>query len=411
MMETNVTKPQISIRKLQNKFKCFIKKEALEKIEFFCDKISTTEWSGVLFYTIDGSMKDINSLVVNVIDVFLLDIGTAGATDYEYEDDYIQYRVQNPQLLEEGIFIGHIHSHNSMATFFSGTDTGELTASAPLHNVFVSLIVNNAGTYSIGLSVQGKYKSTSVIEQTINFNDFSGDVCTFDPTTTNQVVNEEVIYHAFGTIEKEVTSPSIFSRLLDRITKVKEKKYKPKESTNFNSSFYTNNNNKIVYPGQDSGYGYSSFKPSYEKPTGSLELPFNNLNSYTKPKTDEEELFEEYVDWLEACILYLGLFQKHVSTKWFVNQLEDSDEIVYTDYLTDILEMAENAIFNGDYEYYLNTLNTVIKNFEDLEFVTNCKVLKTIISILKEYKETLEIYIEEESTDDLSKENTTQKSK
>ena len=115
MMETNVTKPQINIKKLQNKFKCFIKKEALEKIEFFCDKISTTEWSGILFYTIEGSMKDINSLVVNVIDVFLLDIGTAGATDYEYEDDYIQYRVQNPQLLEEGIFIGHIHSHNSMA--------------------------------------------------------------------------------------------------------------------------------------------------------------------------------------------------------------------------------------------------------------------------------------------------------
>lgn len=39
--------------------------------------------------------------------------------------------------------IGHIHSHNTMGVFFSGTDWGELEDNAPNHNYYLSLIVNN----------------------------------------------------------------------------------------------------------------------------------------------------------------------------------------------------------------------------------------------------------------------------
>lgn len=74
-----------------------------------------------------------------------MDKGTQGATNYSYnnngEDFYIDYMEKYPE--RRSWKIGHIHSHNSMSVFFSGTDTDELKENAPLHNFYLSLIVNN----------------------------------------------------------------------------------------------------------------------------------------------------------------------------------------------------------------------------------------------------------------------------
>ena len=54
-----------------------------------------------------------------------------------------------------------------MATFFSGTDTDTLREEGNKRNHFVSLIVNNAGTYTAGITRKVD------IERTIS------DTCTF----------------------------------------------------------------------------------------------------------------------------------------------------------------------------------------------------------------------------------------
>jgi len=107
---TIITKqPDIKKIELSNKFTLHINKEVREKIEYICDKVPNIEWSGVLFYKINGDLTNIDQLVVTPIDLFPLDIGNAVTTEYEYDNEYIRYRSSHPELLEDGVFIGHVH--------------------------------------------------------------------------------------------------------------------------------------------------------------------------------------------------------------------------------------------------------------------------------------------------------------
>lgn len=103
------------MKKLIQKFRFKIPSNVQEKIDTICSQISNIEWSGVLFYKIEGSLEDISNLVITPVDILLLDIGNSGATDYSYDEDLSKYVTSNPSLLEEGVYIGHIHSHHSMA--------------------------------------------------------------------------------------------------------------------------------------------------------------------------------------------------------------------------------------------------------------------------------------------------------
>lgn len=117
--------------------------EGLEKkIREFCALSPHREWSGVLFYTYES---DETHTVINADDVFLMNQGTVGYTEYDLnEPEATRYMVM------EGLIdhcIGHIHSHNTMKAFFSGEDTDTLIEHGTAMNNFVSLIVNNAGEY------------------------------------------------------------------------------------------------------------------------------------------------------------------------------------------------------------------------------------------------------------------------
>lgn len=117
--------------------------EGLEKkIREFCALSPHREWSGVLFYTYES---DETRTVINADDMFLMNQGTMGYTEYNLnEPEATRYMVM------EGLIdhcIGHIHSHNTMKAFFSGDDTSTLLEHGTAMNNFVSLIVNNAGEY------------------------------------------------------------------------------------------------------------------------------------------------------------------------------------------------------------------------------------------------------------------------
>jgi hypothetical protein len=59
---------------------------------------------------------------------------------------------------------GLIHSHNSMATFFSSTDDSTLVEEGKDRNFFVSLIVNNAGTYTAAVT-----RKSTIIGKVVNY--------------------------------------------------------------------------------------------------------------------------------------------------------------------------------------------------------------------------------------------------
>lgn len=70
-----------------------------------------------------------------------MDKGTAAYTEFDWDEDVVEYRMENPEAIDW--LVGHIHSHNTMNVFFSSTDWSELNDNCVNHNFYVSLIVNN----------------------------------------------------------------------------------------------------------------------------------------------------------------------------------------------------------------------------------------------------------------------------
>jgi hypothetical protein len=145
--------------------KLVLTNDLLDKIKYICSQFPDKEWSGVLFYQTEGNIMDINNFVIKAVNLYPLDLGTSGFTEFEYNDEYNKYIVRNPDMLSYNQ--GIIHSHNMMETFFSGTDTNTLAENAHLFSGMLSLIVNNAGKYNAKLAV---YK-VSVITESISFKD------------------------------------------------------------------------------------------------------------------------------------------------------------------------------------------------------------------------------------------------
>jgi hypothetical protein len=103
----------------------------------------STEWSGTLFYTVEGSFENKN-IEFTVRDFFVMDIGTAGFTNYKETPEICSYMMENDLL---DCKTGLIHSHNNMKAFFSGTDANTLAEEGEQTIHFLSLVVNNEGTY------------------------------------------------------------------------------------------------------------------------------------------------------------------------------------------------------------------------------------------------------------------------
>lgn len=123
-------------------FEMVVKDSLVEKMRYLCRRYPDEEWSGLLFYShshVKGGFK----LVAE--DLFLMDIGSGVYTEYEMDKesmpDATLYMVEHGLT---GMHIGHVHSHNKMGVFFSGTDKETLEKTALDMQPFLSFIVNNA---------------------------------------------------------------------------------------------------------------------------------------------------------------------------------------------------------------------------------------------------------------------------
>ena len=91
--------------------------EVNKKIKYLCSNIPNNEWSGVLIYKRTGDLDNIPELSFTAVDVFLMDKGTAAATDYEFGVELIKLYDAHPEYMEDH-YIGQIHSHNNMGKYF-----------------------------------------------------------------------------------------------------------------------------------------------------------------------------------------------------------------------------------------------------------------------------------------------------
>lgn len=215
MEETKKT-PLPQLVKLSTKYKLIIPTFVEQKIRHLCNRVWEKEWSGTLFYTVEGSFED-NSLVITCADIFVMDIGTSAYTEFDMSPDVMTYMTQHPELME--CQMGLIHSHNNMPTFFSGTDQSTLKEEGMDRNHFVSLIVNNAGTYTAAIT--RRVKSTRTVHEVFSYNSFNDTLV----EATDDWVTEEIdeLQYFNLDIEKEGTNYS-FPDVDERLAEIKKSK-------------------------------------------------------------------------------------------------------------------------------------------------------------------------------------------
>lgn len=211
-------------------YKLIIPAEVERKIRFACQKVWSTEWSGTLFFTHEGSFEN-NDLVIRCVDIYIMDIGTQAYTEFDMNPDVIAYMCENPELLD--CQMGLIHSHNNMSTFFSGTDTATLKEEGRDRNNFVSLIVNNAGTYTAAITRRVKSKQ---VKESVSY-EFFGDGEKQD--TKEYVSDADKIEWFYLEIEKEgenYSFPDMAARL-EEIKQAKAEKAKKAQTSTYQGDY------------------------------------------------------------------------------------------------------------------------------------------------------------------------------
>lgn len=298
-------------------YKLIIPAEVERKIRFVCQKVWSTEWSGTLFFTHEGSFEN-DDLVIRCVDIYIMDIGTQAYTEFDMNPDVISYMCENPELLD--CQMGLIHSHNNMSTFFSGTDTATLKEEGRDRNNFVSLIVNNAGSYTAAITRRAKSKQ---VKESVSY-EFFGDGEKQD--TKEYVSDADEIEWFYLKIEKEGENYS-FPDMAARLEGIKQAKAEKAK--------------KVQTPIYQGGY-----KPVIANSYGTKAGPANLVKKEAdKPKVIQPTLFDNANDLPfddNYSLPYGQVTFDKVTLKSLILQLITGSIIISNDSKIDISKWAKS---------------------------------------------------------------------
>lgn len=266
---TVVTTPTKPVYNYKSKPKLIISEEFLEKINYLCTKISTVEWSGVLLYTIEGTMDNIKELVIYPKDILLMDIGSGAHTSFDYDPVVIsEGYIDNPEWIDDEYRRGLIHSHVNMQVFFSGEDMSELHDNAHFYDFYLSLIVNNKLETTAKIAFAGTIEKSS--ETKTNYINSSREP---KQLVVSETITEEVLFTADCDIEKVNQSTPIIEYFDKRITEIKAKQAVKTKGYGGYGARYGEYKSTYPYNFNDND-DYEFYKPIAKTP------------AYTPPKTN-----------------------------------------------------------------------------------------------------------------------------
>lgn len=335
MEEKKEVKPVLGLVHRQDIFKIVIPVEVEKKIRFLCKNIWDIEWSGVLFYKVEGAFED-KSLTIRCVDLFQMDIGTSTYTEFNVSPDMATYMVDHPELLEEGIYQGLIHSHNNMATFFSGTDTATLSAEGNDMAHFVSLIVNNAGKYTAGIT--RKYKCVQTVSEKYTYPTWNGEVR--ERVETFDIEEEKLEWFNLDIVFEDETD-NFETEMMERLKEIKESKKKTITPVYKGGYPQCGNYGKNIAPTKEVGSPFPMDKEEYyreegrgwykakevkEIPVKQGELPFEhpeeeNLDIPYGIVTVDEDIVQSIVRQLVTSSIIISN-ESAVDVKKWANSME-----------------------------------------------------------------------------------------
>jgi hypothetical protein len=258
-----------------------------EQVKYLCDRIHTVEWSGILFYTMVGEFPNIQKITLE--EIFLMDKGSSVYTSYEFGSEYVNYVMDNPKLSQYSF--GHIHSHNTMSTFFSGTDMDELKENCFNHVNYLSVIVNNMG------SITGKMVMVTELETNLKL-PVKGSS---NFVTLNEKLKQNILLIKNCEFPLEPVSPLITTSFKDRFEDIDKK------------------------PAFQTGYPYTN---SFSNTNGNLP-PAINPNIYNKQESDftfEDDEDGDFVElakglWVEVLARFFNSKKDLKELSWENNKI------------------------------------------------------------------------------------------
>ena len=350
----------------QTNCKLIISSNLEKKISVCCRELPQNEWSGTLFYSI-VSGKFGKDLVLKAEDFYLRDIGSHTYTEFDDDADAFNYQVEN-NLID--CIQGLIHSHCSFNTFFSGIDANTLDDLGHDMPHFLSLIVNNAGTYCA--------KITRRIPVSNHYITFNGE--------EEEYEGNEVIIQSFP-VSIEFEDGSLINTLKSRLSELKKRtKNDSFENTLWDNQSYNNDfripdvsypafNNKV----KDTSSNFNNNKTvnslSTVKETSSIIAKEDNKNTTNKKKGKEIDenksnnlsskrlnSLTDFINKKMKAILYgsfIFTIKKEFDEKdWCKNKMKESFESNFQDIHT------INSFFTL---YFDNLIGLCLDKFPEIE--------------------------------------------
>lgn len=214
----------------------------------------------------------------------------------------------------------NILSHHSMSTFFSGTDINTLREEGDERNCFVSLIVNNAGTYSAAITrkIQAKHEVT-VRNQGTSYEFFGeGTIQVIDPNgeEVKQVVEKETIQYFMLDVEREeVANP--LSWLDMRFKEIEERKKADIRETKTWSPLIVQSNRE--FEKDSSFYDYMRKEDTRKEPSLFSEEEMGNMES--AGWEPDKKVIHELVCKMIACSLIVNTSNFDLK-QWVIRHME-----------------------------------------------------------------------------------------
>lgn len=359
--------------------------EVLHQIQYLCKNIPKVEWSGALFYTTEGSIEKPETFKIILKTILPLDMGSSAYTEYHLDDRFIDFIEED---FEERCTwkLGHIHSHNVMSVFFSGTDMAELNDNAPAHNFYLSLIVNNYMDFIAKVAFVGEakkdIKEVPYTAKNVDGHDYIIERQDFEVNTQKLFIYDCDI----STAKNEISVSDQFSAQVAKIMEPKPVKSNTLVSNipnrystltpNVGKSWQRNENQKL-----------RQFKTQEER-----EMESWNKSFQQSPKNNQKNLFEDWdvpgnlIDDLEEQDLEeKAIYDFCKSLFDFTNgpiddfeTLEDVLDVV-ADFNLTPAELAK-AVIND----YAKTFNQHFPNSNSRDFIEKTY---EVIDVLKDLKE------------------------
>ena len=374
----------------------------LHQIQYLCKNIPKVEWSGALFYTTEGSIEKPGTFKITLKTILPLDMGSAAYTEYQLDDRFMDFIEED---FEERCTwkLGHIHSHNVMGVFFSGTDMAELNDNAPAHNFYLSLIVNNYMDFIAKVAFIGEAKKdikqvpyTAKNAEGHNYiiekQDFEVNTrklfiydCDIDTPKNEILVTDQFSAQVAKIMEPKpvqkvesrypaVTRPATAGKGWQRNGNNTSRQFKTQEERemeSWNKSFKTSNKKENPFDDWDVPNSIIDDLEGEDLRAMSIYNFAKDLFDFTGGAIDEEETLEDVLDVLAEFDLTPAELAKSVITDYskdFAKHFPNASAADFVQYTHETLDLLEDVkTLYPEISLTLRTINSMITKFIESE--------------------------------------------